>query len=493
MSAPVETELKFLLTRDAAERLKQGEFADAMVRDLASLYYDTEEGAIWRAGYTLRLRRTGGGWVQTLKGRGPGLSRFEDEAPAPERTLDEARLKGGPIGKVVKGARLTPQFETRVRRRTRLIEAEGAVIELALDEGEILAGLSRQPILELELELKSGRAAALFAQARRLSGEAGLRLSLISKSERGHALAAGRAGDPVKYRVPSLRPDMPTGEAFRALIFAALYQLEANAALLAERPSIEAVHQARVGLRRLMVLIAAFGKLTGDAEQTDQRAELKRLTGVFADARSLDVFIAETFRPFARHDDGMAEFGRALLAAQSAARDRARAAVADKAFAAALLGLVEWISIGRWSTDPVTAAVAERPIRDIAASLLRHRWSVFLKRGAAIDWHDPFARHKLRIQAKKMRYLADGLAPLFGGGEGLLQALERFQDLAGRLNDIATAPDTAALAIEPSLSQGAVFAAGHLVGERRAETKRLLRGADAAFQRLTKTTPFWPE
>ena len=58
-----------------------------------------------------------------------------------------------------------------------------------LDCGEVVAGERRSPVCEIELELKSGDPAALFAFARRIDAVVPIRLGVLSKAERGYGLA----------------------------------------------------------------------------------------------------------------------------------------------------------------------------------------------------------------------------------------------------------------------------------------------------------------
>jgi inorganic triphosphatase YgiF len=73
------------------------------------------------------------------------------------------------------------------------LPCNGATIEAAIDQGEVLAEVDgdsrRAPILEIELELKSGDEAALHALADELRAHVpGLSPDNISKAQRGYRL-----------------------------------------------------------------------------------------------------------------------------------------------------------------------------------------------------------------------------------------------------------------------------------------------------------------
>ena len=261
--------------------------------------------------------------------------------------------------------------------------------------------------------------------------------------------------------------------------------------LLSERPSLEAVHQARIALRRMRAMLKAFKAVASDPEVVAIEGELERMTDVFADARSLDVFIAETFRPYVRDEPGAAEFGEALLHAQAKAHEDVRHALTGGDFAMAVLDLAEWVACGAWTRATPTAAQAERRLGAVAVEMLKRRRKVMLKRGGRLDWNDPLARHRLRIQAKKMRYLAEAFAPGLGGGKRFLRALEGLQTCLGDLNDIATLSEVAHLALETLVSRDAAFAAGALIGSRRAAAPKLVKAARRAYERFAAEEPFW--
>ncbi len=153
-----------------------------------------------------------------------------------------------PAHQVINGDALVPVFATNVRRVTRLIERDGATIEAALDQGELLADDRRAAVSELELELKTGAPRVLFDLARDLAGHAPLRLSLVSKAERGYALALDEPDGP-RPEAP-LDPKATTGEALQALGRFALCRLCSAAEALLTRPGPERVHKLRVAARR---------------------------------------------------------------------------------------------------------------------------------------------------------------------------------------------------------------------------------------------------
>jgi triphosphatase len=164
-------------------------------RRLETVYYDTPERLLFQRGMSLRVRRSGKHFIQTLKllpNIGQPLTRRQWEAPVDSVTPDLARLPaeeiGDPVTMLTNGA-LVPVFATKVRRHARQLDLPDASVEIAFDEGTIEAGARKEVLSEIELELKSGNAGVLFDLGTQLLDAAPLRFGTRSKAERGFALA----------------------------------------------------------------------------------------------------------------------------------------------------------------------------------------------------------------------------------------------------------------------------------------------------------------
>lgn len=489
MGADREIELKFACAPDdLAAVLAAAPDGDDETHELISVYFDTPDLALQKAGASLRVREQAGRRVQTLK-RGHGLAREEHEAPieglAPDPALE-------PLPALLpKDADLKPAFNVRVVRRQRTFRYKGAEIEIALDQGEVSGGDRRRPICEVELELKSGPPAALFALARELLGAAPLYLAFESKAARGQDLLAGEPpAAPHRNEPAALTDEATVAAAFRAVAGGALAQIAANAAALREAPDPEAVHQLRVGVRRLRSALSTFKPiLDGDEGVEVLQTDLKWLTGTCDKARNLDVFADENLGPAeeaAAGPPGLKALRIALDLARRAAWDAAALACASERFRALMVDAAAWIETGDWAQAPG----ADDPIGRFARhALKRHRRKLEKKGRRAREGGDE-ARHHLRIEAKKLRYASEAFAGLFGEkrAQRYLRHLKEMQDSLGQLNDLVTAePLIAGL----NLPSDAAFAAGELVGRRAAAKPELVRQAGKALERLEAAEPFW--
>jgi len=481
VSAEREVELKFLCAPgDLAAVLAAAPAGDDESRELISVYFDTPDLALQKAGVSLRVRESKGRRVQTLK-RGEGLSREEHEAPI---AGEEPDPDVGPLKDFLPhGGRLDPAFNVHVNRRQRTLHYDGAEIELALDQGEVIGGTRHSPICEVELELKSGPQAALFALARELSKAAPLYLSFDGKAARGQALVAGAPLQARRSERITLPPRAMAAEAFQAVARNALGQIAANAHVLRADPGAEAVHQLRVAARRLRSALSTFKTLVADPGEAAVKADLKWLAGGLNDARNLDVFadaVAAQAKALKSQPDGF----EALTVALDAARRRAWAKAAElstsERFRALMIDATAWVETGQW-----LASAPDTAVKTFAADALQARLHKVSKRGKHLRSADDAARHHLRIEAKKLRYAAEAFASLYRQKPmgRFIGEVKDLQEALGDLNDLVVAgPLIASLPLEPP----AAFAAGELLGLRLAGKDRLIAAASKAARRLAK-------
>jgi inorganic triphosphatase YgiF len=466
---------------------------------LLSVYFDTKDRDLWKAKWALRVRKIGPRYLQTLKGADGAAELFdrpEWERETSKLEPDLRLIKGTPVEAVLDGAspELSPLFRTRIERIAYRLPCGETEIEVAIDRGEIEAKERRSPVHEVELELKRGQPAELFRLARRLAAAIPLRLAVKTKAERGYELAEGGATGAEKAKPVILHAEMSCGEAFRAIGENCLRQIATNERLVPTGEA-EALHQMRIGLRRLRAAIAIFAKMTADSDQKRIKGELKWITNELGPARDLDVFAADILQPLAKQGDH-AEAQRAFASARAKAYDTAARAIRSDRFRNALLDLAEWIEVGPWTVEQTSAKRRERKVGKHAAKRLARMRSDVRDKGEDLRELDAKKRHKLRIEAKALRYAIEFFASLFPDGENArrceacLSALKAIQDELGMLNDLAQ---------REVLARGALGPEGHDLGPQAAkllaadarEIDRRLKRAEAAFAGFAKAKPFW--
>jgi len=471
---------------------------------LISTYYDTPDLALKRRGVSLRVREQGGRFIQTVKTgdttSGDVLTRGEWEDELAESRPDPHAVQSGEHLPEEVAGNLQPLFATDVTRTTVALEPAPATrIEAAIDEGEIRAGADGNELIsEIELELKSGDAAALYDVALRLLDVAPIRIEPRSKSERGYRLGdEADAAPPVIHAEPvALDRTMTVEAAWQEIGRACLAHLLHNeAAALARVP--EGVHQMRVAVRRIRSATSAFKKLLPAADRRRISSELGWLVKILGTARNFDVFATELLQP-ARvalpPEADLADLATALDGARQAAYQRVDQAILSERHAAGMLRLSHWFEARAWREGHAQrSALLSSPIGELAPRLLDRRWRELRKRSKGFGRMTARQRHKLRIAAKKLRYTIELLGSLFDHDDlqRFVRPLKRLQDDLGYANDVRVACD-----ILPELSAGAergrVAGAGaRLLKWHEKEVAKGQRKLRKRLRRLNRATPFW--
>lgn len=450
----MEIELKLRLPPPALAALRADPLwakIRATRKQLDNIYFDTPQRALAQAGIGLRLRSDGKHWVQTVKGGGTsraGLHQREEiEFAVDGPALEWAPLAGTAFGPVLEPLKdqLQPQFHTRFKREIRRVTGSGGgVIEVAMDEGEILALERREPLCEVELELLSGPVDDLFALALLLVERHPLVLDNRSKAERGSWLA--RRGAALEPPAKAATQDTPPGEdartAARAAVEASLAHWQANEAGFLAQPQgghydSEYLHQLRVAVRRLRV---ACGPLARAAQWHEEalmslQESMRALGQRLGAARDWDVFIEETWPPLAGslHDAALRQkLQEAAALLQATARLQAQAALEERDTQRLLLEL------GRCLAQPETGPAVPFDALTIQLHKLDHRLRQALPR---LEHLSPTHLHRLRITAKKLRYLTEFIDGRYDpqATEAWLEWLKKAQTVFGVHNDRVTA------------------------------------------------------
>ena len=493
---------------------------------LHARYYDTANQALARAGIALRLRREGDVWVQTIKLPGPDeLSRIEWNHPRPEAVLDLSVYEGTHVSEMLSqlSSRLICRYITHVKRLKKELPTPSGMVELAYDEGAIMAGGLALPIHELELEGIFGETTDLFELSREWLTDFQLILELRSKAARGDALAQLASGSktglqaiaelpetagapdklaplseahqrqiaaPLRNRQPVLAADISLGEAYLECANDCVNQIIRNSTFLAAvdgmKPSadqcIEYVHQVRVGIRRLRTCWKLFGKAATPPKPL--RDELVATFRELGQARDQDVIQRELLPRLVQAgmppDDGFCvSLGEQGTQARSELAARA-------AFQLMLLDLLEHLVL--FGDNLAQNSRLARPAAPVLSKKL-NKWLEEIRRKAPsfleAGWDE---RHLMRKRVKRLRYsmeFAQGtldqacLAPL-------RSALVSAQKALGQLNDIYVAAEYYRGA--GAKHAAAMFALGWLAATQEHEAQ----ASHMALQTLAKVSPFTP-
>jgi triphosphatase len=484
----VEVELKLAIDPADVGRLRDApplaRARPAVVR-MDGVYLDTDDCEVARHGMALRLRRAGRRWMQCLKagrsGTGGMHARDEWEYEQPRAEVDLALFRETPLAALPSAStlheRLRPAFRVTFDRTLwNVAPAKGSRLEVALDRGAVVSGARSDPLCEVEIECVEGGAVHAFDLAEALAESATLRPSMVTKARRGYRLFRGEKLRPVRAVPAAVHRDMTPAAAARAIVAAALEQLQANEEGLLASDDPEFVHQARVAMRRVRSALRMFRNPIGKERAQAWRKELGPVARTLGVARDWDVFVEETLAALPA-DAAVIERARRQ---RFRARDKAREAIRSRRYAFAILHLARWLAIDDDGPE-------ERPLDDFAARLLarRHRRLVDgldQLEGASVD-----ERHRIRIAAKRLRYVVEGLAPALDqrAARRYAHRLAGLQDALGQANDAVTGRRLLA-ALHPPDSL-ADFAAGWFDSRIDDQSPPLARVA----KQLTRTKPFW--
>lgn len=188
----IEYELKYAATPQALSQVESDLGGQWHRIQMRTTYYDTADGSLSARKWTLRRRLENGSSVCTLKTPAPqGRQEYEVLCENIEDGIEELCKLGAPAELLeltaegvceVCGAAFTRQAKT--------VQLAGFTAEIALDQGELFSGENRQPLCELEVELKGGDGKLMQKYAQCLAARYGLRQESKSKFKR--ALSLGR-------------------------------------------------------------------------------------------------------------------------------------------------------------------------------------------------------------------------------------------------------------------------------------------------------------
>ena len=147
---------------------------------LGNTYYDYPDHFLAKQKMGLRIRQEDQELTLTLKTNGEVVGGLHTNAQLRELYPFEQ----------LPSSTLQPIFSTDFNRTFWLVEFQQSKIEVAFDQGKIIAGESEQPICEIEFELKSGNVQDLFDFVETLPFEIDIYFSSASKAKRGYLLGS---------------------------------------------------------------------------------------------------------------------------------------------------------------------------------------------------------------------------------------------------------------------------------------------------------------
>jgi len=503
-----EIELKLLVDADhladfnAAPIIATNARNSGTRKHLKSVYYDTPEQTLRRNALSLRVRQSGARFVQTVKAEvaDDPLRRSEWEAGVPSIAPDlELAMPfiAAKLGADLKRHQLEAVFTADIHRHTRIIGLPSGTVEVAFDHGLLKSGDRSMPVSEIELELKGGSASAIYELAIRLAEHGSLRPSIRSKAARGFDLAANAPPAVRKPRKLRLNPSISLDEALATILRSCLHHLLESLPAAEDGRDPEGVHQLRVSLRQIrsaLDLMRSVGALTN---LESLRSEARWLAQSLSPARDWDIFQGETLPTIAQACPSVTGFDALEQVAEqrrSAAYDKARLALTDRRCSCFVIGLGGWIEARGWRSDVAPEGLGQlaEPAINSAGRILSDQHARVLKRGRRFKSLSTEELHRLRLAAKKLRYVADFLLPLYADRKSAKRFSRKLADLQqelGNHNDMAiTASLLKGLGAESSDSGTAVAA---IIGWQARATVGVGTGLRDAWRGFTRTKTPW--
>ena len=510
-TAHPEVELKLLASPVTIERIRRAPVIvrharnRGVVRHLDTVYYDTPDRALSRQRTTLRVRRNGTRYIQTLKRARADESlvrqRWETpvDTPAPDLTRLPTEIASA-LGELVKDG-LGPIFTTRLRRHVQRLALDGAEVEIALDEGTLEAHEHRQPVIDIELELKSGDSCALYDVGMKLLDVAPLRLSTLSKADRGYALAFDAVPQVAKAERSVISAKHCVDDVIAIVMSAGQQHLLANQAILECSQDPEGVHQTRVALRRLRTACSLLRKEVPSPAFQAFGGEAKWLMHMLGPARDWDVFATTTLAGLATACPSEVNFDVLRQAAEPhriANYTKLRGALMDPRYTRFQLSLFRWIERRGWRMEVPSEALETlaEPASAFAVRVLERLHRKALKKGARFGRLQPEARHDLRVTLKKLRYAAEFFLPVFAGhapAKRYVTRLSKLQDALGHANDCTATRSLLSVAGQAEPTPDLHRAVGALIGWVARDQLAVAKSLRKRWREFKATPGFWRE
>lgn len=464
---------------------------------LSARYFDTPDLHLLRQGAGLRVRKMDGAWIQTMKAGGgvqSGLhqrNEWEGEVSRPWPQLGKLRKLMDHDGdwRAALDApqlkqRLEALFAVEVERSTWQLRVDGSAIELVLDHGQIDRHGQHVPVNEIELELKSGEPASLFAFALQLLEQIPMRVSNTNKAQRGYALVRQTGTVPVKAKTLRLDGADRAAAGLLAILGNCLEHIQDNEDAVIGGDNAESLHQLRVGVRRLRSALKLFGDIAPCPPEILQDSAW--LGAELGAARDWEVLMISTLPRVGAAPGGkvgLMELQQLVLARARAQRQAAAQALLSTRYTRLLLSLGLWmqrLDAGAGDGDANTVALA-----DFARQAMRTLHKKLRKRAARIADGDTRAVHRLRIAGKRARYALEFFQSLQRprGAERYLDTLSTLQDELGQHNDLQVASQLLDSLLEqrPDAAGVVGFVRGYLLAQQEQQA-----GAIAASRRTVR-------
>jgi triphosphatase len=471
-------------------------------QQLFDTYLDTDDWRIHRAGFALRVRSGSGPTEATLKSLSSASAEVADRRELTEtlnRSDSEAiRESIGPVGTrvcAVSGARtLLPLFELRTsRQRFAIRKSDEArqLGEIALDETVISRphGEPQASMLRVEVEAFTEAYGSLRSLVKTLRSNCALEAASDTKYSLG-LKSVGLAPPAQEFAATTVSASMTIAEVAMVNLrrYMAAWLLHEPGARLGDDP--EELHDLRVAGRRLDAILRQFQSFL-PSEFSRIRATLRTVLSALGHVRDLDVALIE-LQDFSRKLPKTERVGvEPLKQHLLSERGRARAqmlSVLDSIWVQK--GLQELILLLAAPLAPAETSTADLALH-ASSGLIRRRFRKLRKRADLLGADSSTEEyHEVRGQVKKLRYVLEAVAELYGNpAVETVRALRRWQESLGVQQDTAVATqrlNALARAQAKSIPAETLFLMGRLAERHLDTAARGRKGCAMGYRKVRK-------
>ena len=485
---------------------------------ITDTYYDAGDWRFYRAGYALRVRKTGSVAEATMKSLSPaeGNIRRRREITEPLGDDKPASLAGapGPVGEraraLLGGRDARTMFRVRTRRQkfALLLEDDAGrsgngasasqvrIGEVLLDSSEIPLDGGKESAWLRRVEVEAGEGTAPTPDLRGFVDEMQYALDLkpapLSKFETGlYATGLSPRGD-TDAGPTEIGPAMTLGDVAFAVLRRQFAEMRSHepGTRIGEDP--EELHDMRVATRRMRAALKLFEDALPERARWF-REELRWVARALGDVRDLDVQ-GHNLRAWRdeKDSDSLGKVLDVIEKRRTEARGRMLQALDSARYEHLETSFGEMLRRGPGAERELAQGSGHspegEPVTSAAPGLISARYRKWRKAAKRLDESSPPDDfHDLRKKGKRLRYALESVSEVYGKPAALISALKDVQDDLGDHQDAVVAAETlrelGTTTGSPRVPRGAVFTMGAI-------SERYLRKAAEMRPKVLRSEPF---